>query len=100
MAVASGPYSKGPNLGYEQITGSGVKSLTAPAGATQADIQAEKGNWRFRSDGTDPTATVGYILSEGEERSFSAGENLAALRFIVNSDLQASPDAVLNVNYY
>lgn len=40
--------------------------LTPPAGATKLLIQALGGNVRYRLDGVDPTATVGFQLRDGD----------------------------------
>ena len=82
-------------LGYEQITGlSAVKSLTVPAGATLALIQAETQIVRWRDDGTNPAAGVGMTLAAGAVPLVYDG-NLSAIRFI-----EATASAKLNVSYY
>lgn len=82
--------------GFEQISmsGSTVYSLTLPAGARKAIVNAEVANVRLRMDGTDPTASVGEIIASGSSRELRDDE-LSAARFIAVS---GSPK--LNVHYY
>jgi hypothetical protein len=83
------------DLGYEQITGlSSVKALTVPTGTSMVIVTAETQGVRWRGDGTDPTATVGYPLASGNEMVFTAG-NFTALRFI-----EQTASAKLNVYYF
>lgn len=83
------------SLGYEQITGlSTVKTLTVPAGATLALLQAEAQNIRWRNDGTDPTAGIGMILVAGQAPTEYKGD-LSLLEFI-----EATASAKLNVAYF
>lgn len=84
--------------GYEQLTAalSAAVGLTVPAGATMAIVQAEGAAVRWRADGTDPTASVGMLIADGNEMLYSTSESaLAALRFI-----RATAGAILNVSYY
>lgn len=81
-------------LGYQQITGlSSVQSLTVPAGARVAVIQAESQSVRWRDDGTNPTATIGMRLVIGSELPYAG--NLSAIKFI-----EESASAKLNISYY
>jgi hypothetical protein len=83
------------DLGYEQITGlSSAKALTVPTGTTMVIITPETQAVRWRGDGTNPSATVGYPLASGNEMVFTAG-NFEALRFI-----EQSASAKLNVYYF
>jgi hypothetical protein len=81
--------------GYQQIAANGsARSLTVPAGATLAIIRSEAQGWRYRSDGVDPTTSVGMPLWAAEGLSpFNA--NLSALRF-----REMASGAILNVDYY
>lgn len=81
-------------LGFQQLTGmSSVTALTVPAGATFALVQAEAQSVRWRDDGTNPTASVGMLLTAGVPQTFWG--NLATVLFI-----QATSGAILNVSYY
>lgn len=81
-------------LGYEQITGlNTVKTLTVPADARVAIIQAETQNVRWRDDGTNPTAGVGMILVSNE--AFLYTGNLDVIKFI-----EVAASAKLNVSYF
>ena len=91
------------SIGYEQLT-----SITSATGITSslyqnADgvqrarrvlLQAETQDVRWRDDGTDPTASVGMILTAGGAPILYEGE-LDKIRFI-----QATAGAVLNVTVY
>lgn len=80
--------------GYEQITSlAAAASLTPPAGADRAFIQALTQNVRWRDDGTSPTATVGIQLANGEEMWYSG--DLTTIEFI-----EEAASAELNVSYY
>lgn len=80
--------------GYQQITSlSSATALTVPTGADRALIQATTQNVRWRSDGTNPTATIGMQLAAGDSLFYTG--NLAALKFI-----EETASAVLNITYY
>lgn len=85
--------------GYQQLdtaTLSASSGLTVPNGTTLALIQAEAVSVRYRADGTDPSSTVGMLVSAGGEVLYPASvEELQRLRFI-----RTAPGAVLNVTYY
>jgi hypothetical protein len=81
-------------LGYEKVTGlSAVKTLTPPAGARLALIQAESQNCRWRDDGTNPSATDGMILKTTADLWYIG--TLSALRF-----LELAASATIHVSYY
>jgi hypothetical protein len=83
-----------PN-GYQQITDlSGVVTLTVPAGSTMALITPTGQSVRWRMDGTDPTATVGYPLPVDSELVLTSGQ-MTSIEFI-----QQAASAVLNVQYF
>src|SRR6185369_7710431 len=46
---------------------SGVVTLTIPAGANAVRIQALTQNVRVRMDGSDPTSSVGYRITAGND---------------------------------
>lgn len=82
-----------PN-GYQQVTSlSSATALTVPNGTILAVIQAESQNVRYRDDGTNPTASVGFILAAGDNVVYNG--NIAALKFI-----EVTASAKLNVLYY
>lgn len=84
----------GTPAGYQQITAlSGATGLTVPAGATQALIQVSGQPVRVRSDGTNPTASVGYPLAVGAE--WLVYGNLSLLKFI-----QTASAATLDILYF
>lgn len=81
-------------LGYQQLTSlSSAVGLTIPANTTVALIQAETQSIRWRDDGTDPTTTVGMVLSAGESMFFTG--SLAAFKAI-----EITASAKLNISYY
>lgn len=82
--------------GYEQLTGLNVvKQLTVPKGANWAMIRCTGAGIRWRDDGTNPTASVGYPLEPGEELIYDAVTGLPGLRFI-----QQEPTAEISISYY
>lgn len=87
-----------PN-GFQQITSlSSAVGLTVPAGTRLVLIQAEDQNVRWRDDGTDPTASVGMVITSDSLLVYTgAGEvsPFEAIRFI-----QETASAKLNVSYY
>jgi len=81
-------------LGYQQLTDlSSAAALTVPTGSTVALIQAESQSVRWRDDGTDPTTSVGMVLSAGESIFFTG--DLAGF-----SAIEVAASAKLNVSYY
>jgi hypothetical protein len=81
-------------LGYQQIIGlAAATALTVPTGANYAIICTESQDVRWRDDGVNPTAGVGYPLAVGSELEMTS--NLAAIRFI-----QQAATATLNISYY
>lgn len=83
--------------GFEQISMSGttIYTLTVPAGANLAIVQADTANVRMRLDGTNPSAGVGEVLvASGATRQLNPQE-MAAAKF---TPLSGSPK--LNVHYY
>lgn len=81
-------------LGYQQLTSLGsAAALTVPAGAQRALFVAETQSVRLRDDGTDPSATVGLLLSAGTVLDYRG--NLSAVKII-----ETAASAKLNVLYY
>jgi len=80
--------------GYEQITGlSSVKTLTVPADAQFALIQAESKDVRWRDDGTNPTSSVGMLLAAGADVWYA--NDLSKVKLI-----ETAASAKVNVAYY
>lgn len=82
-------------VGHEQITVATVKSLTVPAGAKFAFLQAEGSDIRWLDSGTPPTLTLGMLLIAGQA-PFSYPGDLSKLQFIDD----AATSGTLNVSYY
>lgn len=90
-------------LGYQQLTLTpAAQQLTLPANVAgfvvgycviQCDGSATTDYARWRDDGTDPTATVGMQLFQGQELDYSG--DLSKLSFIIGN---GAP--ILNVSYY
>ena len=82
------------SLKVEQITAlSSAAALTPHAAATICIIQAESQNIRWRDDGTNPTSSVGMLLTAGTDMTFIG--DMAAFRAI-----EVTASAKLNVAYY
>lgn len=82
-------------LGYQQITNlSAAVGLTVPTGTSFAIVQPETQAVRWRDDGTNPTATVGYPLAVGSELLYDAAQ-LAVVKFI-----EQAASASLSIAYY
>ena len=83
--------------GFQQIALSGttIYTLTIPAGANLAVVQADTANVRMRLDGTNPDANTGETLvALATPRQLSLVE-MAAAKFT-----PASGSPKLNVHYY
>ena len=70
-------------------TAGGFTSAThAPSGATSnniaiaAHVSIEGGGCRWRADGTDPTASVGTLLTDGDEITVWGTRDITSIRFI------------------
>jgi hypothetical protein len=80
--------------GYQQITDVAASvGLTVPTGSVLALVQAQDQAVMWRDDGTDPTGTVGMVLSAGETLVYNG--DLSAIEFI-----ETAASAKLNVSYY
>jgi hypothetical protein len=86
--------SKDRPLGYQQIIGAvAATALTVPAGSVYCIIQTEAQALRWRDDGVNPTAAIGYPLAVGNELVYTG--QLDAFRLI-----QIAATATINICYY
>jgi hypothetical protein len=82
-------------LGYQQITDlSAAVALTVPLGTVYVIFKPNTQAIRYRDDGTDPTASVGYPVAAGAEYIYT-GACPTALKLI-----QTTASATLDVLYY
>jgi hypothetical protein len=86
-------------LGYQQLTsfdGAAV-GLDVPKDCTHIFWRAQTAGFRWRDDGTDPTTTVGQLVSELDPGDFYPGnpQELGPLRIIATGGT-----AVLNACFY
>lgn len=84
----------GRSLGYSQLTFAAAGALTIPAGCQYAIVIATTQAFRWRDDGTAPTAAIGMPLAVNVERRFEASD-LVRLQFI-----EQAPTGSLNVTFY
>ena len=85
-------------VGYEDITVSTTAiGFTAAeiSSAVAAEVWVEGDAVRFRTDGTDPTSSVGHQLDVGDVMFVDNASDLASIRFI-----RVTTDATLRVSYY
>jgi hypothetical protein len=81
-------------LGYQQITSLvAATALTVPAGAIVALISCAGQPVRWRDDGTNPTAAIGYPLAVGAELEYTG--QLNTIKFI-----ETTATANLDICYY
>lgn len=82
-------------LGYQQITGAAAATaLTIPEGTVKILIKVETQAVRWRDDGVDPTAAIGYPLAVGTELIYESGQP-TQLKFI-----EQALGTVINAVYY
>ena len=82
-------------FGHQKLTVSTATGLTVPTDVNYAIMSVETGAMRVRVDGTNPTATVGFLVSAGQELKVFGEDQLNNLKMIrVTSD-----SAVLNIQY-
>lgn len=80
--------------GYVQDTTlSTVQTLTPPAGAIRAWIQAETQDVRWTDDGSNPTTTVGMLLKVNTVMEYEG--DLEKFKYI-----EVAASAKLNISYY
>lgn len=90
---ASAPYIL-TSTGFQQVGSfSTATGFTPPATSTVCFIQAEGNSVRFRTDGTNPTASVGQLLPVGALMTETA--NLSGTKFIPTTG-----SATLDVDCY
>ena len=83
-------------IGFEALTVSTVAvGLSPSTGATQAEITVELADVRVRSDGVDPTGTVGHLILDGAVISLSSAKDIASFRAIRD----AGANATLSISY-
>lgn len=88
--------SAGTPCGYQQLTvGNSAVGLTVPLGASRAIIGVETQPIRYRNDGIDPTASVGFHVANGTTFEIDSREGILALKLI-----RASSDSIVNITYY
>jgi hypothetical protein len=72
---------------------SAVVGITSPdANTIEAQIQAESVDVRYRTDGNDPTASVGHLLAAGDTLFLTGLADITAFKAI-----QTSAGAKLNI---
>lgn len=88
-------YQAEQDLGYLQITSLSVaRGLPIPDGTALILVTPETQAVRWRADGTNPTASVGYPLAVGVEARFTL-KQLSALKFI-----EQTASAKINVYFF
>ena len=93
--VAAGPYPFTPKSpGQHGLAITSATSLTVPAGATYAVVQASGGSVKYTTDGTTaPTSSIGMTLAAGAAVALAGAAAIANFKAI-------SPTATLDVEYY
>lgn len=87
-------------LGFQQltaITNAATQTLTVPAGANYAYIQAETAAVRWRDDGVAPTSAIGNIFPVGGQPFFYQGGNAGLTALTV---ISSGANATLDVTFY
>lgn len=81
-------------LGFQQLSVSNTAvGFTPPAGATYCAFEVETNAVRWRDDGTNPTASVGFLQAPPDKWTYAS--SLTALKFI-----RASADATVDISCY
>lgn len=83
-------------FGHQKLTvTNSAAGLTVPTDVNYAIMSVETGAMRVRVDGTSPTASIGFLVSAGQELKVFGEDQLNNLKMIrVTSD-----SAVLNIQY-
>lgn len=85
------------SLGYVQFAAGSLATpqpLVVPVGTTVIELRCEAQAVRFRDDGVNPTATVGFPLAVGEVMQYTSSSS-PSFRVI-----EQVGGAVLNVIFY
>ena len=80
-------------VGEEHLNTDAIVTLTPPAGAVWAMLQAQAQDIHFRLDGTNPTAATGFFVQSGTWFEYNAP--LAIVKFI-----GAAAGGTLHVMYF
>lgn len=81
-------------LGYQQATVDTATALTIPAGTDYFIMTCTAQACRWRDDGTDPTATIGYPVAINVEMRYDSG-SMSRIKFI-----SQTAGSIINVCYY
>ena len=79
--------------GFEALTVAGTAvgfTAATSAGAKAAHVKVEGAQIRYRSDGTDPTATVGTLYDVGDEFIVWGKDDMDDIRFIRTGGVSAT----------
>tara|TARA_B100000519_G_C13846699_1_gene252239 strand:- start:73 stop:375 length:303 start_codon:yes stop_codon:yes gene_type:complete len=83
-------------FGHQKLTvAASAVGLTVPTDVNYAIMSVETGAMRVRVDGTNPTATVGFLVSAGQELKVFGEDQLNNLKMIRDD----TDSAVLNIQY-
>lgn len=98
MAFAFRPPTNVTPAGYNQLDSAALASavgLTAPSGPANAVVLQVEGTQaiRYRTDGTNPTTTVGMRLEPGQSLEFNG--DLSRVKVI-----REAAGAILNCDFY
>ena len=91
LPVAVLAYSGTP-LGFSQITPTTAVTLSAPATSRYCYVMTETNSVRWRDDGTNPTASVGFLLPVNTQMVVT---NLSVFKII-----QTAVSATVDVSCY
>lgn len=84
-------------LGYAQASLTTVQALSAllavPSGATYAVISPETNGFRWRDDGTNPTAAIGMPVAAGATLTYDG--DLSAIKLVSQTGT-----CTVNVSYF
>ena len=83
-------------FGHQKLTvADSAVGLTVPAEVNYACISVETAAFRLRVDGSSPTASVGFLVTNGQELKVFGEDQLNNLKMIRDT----STSAVLNIQY-
>ncbi len=70
-------------FGHQKLTvANSAVGLTVPSEVNYAIMSVETGAMRVRVDGTNPTATIGFLVSAGQELKVFGEDQLNNLKMI------------------